>query len=75
MSPREWLVGFAITVVVAPLVAWAGIAYGRRTAKRNPSAAMALWMMMAFFKVDPPPPPKMERVSKSEEDAGDPPKT
>ena len=75
MGPRDWLVVLAIFVVAAPLAAWAGIAYGGRVAKKNPSAAMALWMMMSFFKVDPPPPPKIERVSKSEEDAGDPPTT
>jgi hypothetical protein len=74
MDLRDWTIAGAIMVVLLPLAAWAGIAFGTRTARRNPSAAMALWMLMSIFKVDPPPPPKLERVSKDEEGAGDPPK-
>jgi hypothetical protein len=74
MQPREWLIALAIMAVLLPLAAWAGIRYGARVARRNPSAAMALWMLMAMFKVDPPPPPRIERVSKDEEGAGEPPK-
>jgi hypothetical protein len=74
VAPKDWLIVLSILAVVGPLAAWAGTRYGFRVARRNPSAAMALWMMMSIFKVDPPPPPKLERVSKGEEGAGDPPK-
>ena len=71
MEPIWW--ALAAIVVAFPLAAWLGRTVGRRTARKNPGMAAALWMLSTFLKIDPPPPPKAERVRKSEEDAGDPP--
>lgn len=69
----RWLIGAALLVALALLAGWAGVALGRKAARRYPSLAMALWIFSTFLKIDPPPPPKAERVHKSEEDAGAPP--
>ena len=69
-----WL-GVALgLVVVLALAGWLGSTLGRKAARRFPAMAGALWMLSTFLKIDPPPPPKAERVTRSEEDAGAPPK-
>lgn len=69
-------IGLALgaAVVLIPLAAWLGLKAGRRTARKHPGAAAALWVLFSFLKLDPPPPPKAERILKDEEGAGDPPK-
>jgi hypothetical protein len=74
-ATQQWLIAGVIALVAFPLAAWAGIAYGKRVARKYPGAAIALHVFMGFFKLDPPPPPKAERVTRNEEDAGDPPIT
>lgn len=72
---RDWLIPLGAAFIVIPLIGWIGVVSGRYAAKKNPAMAASLWMLMAFFKVDPPPPPKAERVVRDEGAAGDPPKT
>ena len=69
-----WLTAAVVLAVAFALAGWLGLALGRKTARRFPAMAGALWMLSVFLKVDPPPPPKAERVTKGEEDAGAPPK-
>ncbi len=69
-----WLGAAAASLVVFVLAGWLGLALGRKTARRFPAMAGALWMLSSFLRLDPPPPPRAERITKSEEDAGDPPK-
>ena len=69
-----WLETAAALLVTFALAGWLGLSFGRRTARRFPAMAGALWMISTFLKIDPPPPPKAERVTRSEEDAGAPPK-
>jgi len=70
-----FVIPFAVFVVAVPLLGWLGLVLGKRTARKNPGFAAALWMLSTFLKIDPPPPPKAERVVKDEGAAGDPPKT
>ena len=72
--PLQTVLWILVGLAIAGAAGWAGIALGKRTARRHPSAAAALWMLSMFLKIDPPPPPKAERVSKPEEGAGAPPK-
>ena len=69
-----WLAVAIALVVVSVLAGWLGASLGRKTARNFPSVASALWILSTFLKIDPPPPPKAERITKSEEDAGAPPK-
>ncbi len=69
-----WLRVAVALVVVFLLAGWLGLALGRKAARSFPAMAGALWMLSTFLKLDPPPPPKAERITKSEEDAGAPPK-
>ena len=69
-----WLMVAAGLLVVLVLGGWLGATLGRKTARRFPAMASALWMLSTFLKIDPPPPPKAERVTRNEEDAGAPPK-
>ncbi len=69
-----WLRSAAALIVVCVLAGWVGRALGRKAARRYPAMAGALWLLSTFLKVDPPPPPKAERITRSEKDAGAPPK-
>ncbi len=69
-----WLATAIAVMAALALAGWLGLTMGRKTARRFPAMAGALWMISTFLKVDPPPPPKAERITRSEEDAGDPPK-
>jgi hypothetical protein len=69
-----WVLAVAALLVGAPAALWLGHRLGRKAARAFPGAAMALWVLNGFFRVDPPPPPKAERVHKGEEDAGAPPR-
>ena len=69
-----WLKVAAAMAVGFALAGWLGSTLGRKAARRYPAMAAALWMLSTFLKLDPPPPPKAERITKSEEDAGAPPK-
>jgi len=70
---EKWLFAAAALIVIAPVAVWIGHSLGRKAARVAPGMAAALWLLNAFFRLDPPPPPRAERVHKSEEDAGAPP--
>ncbi len=72
---NDLVIGLIALAIAAPLMAWLGIALGRKAAKRSPGFAAALWILSTFIKIDPPPPPKAERVVKDDGAAGDPPRT
>jgi hypothetical protein len=74
MSGSSVVFALALAAVLLPLAGWLGLRIGRRTARKHPGMAAALWVLSTFIKLDPPPPPKAERIVKDEEGAGDPPK-
>lgn len=74
MADASTWIALGAAVAVIPLAAWLGLTLGRRTARKHPGMAAALWVLSTFIKLDPPPPPKAERIIKDEETAGDPPK-
>ena len=69
-----WLAMAGALVAALVLAGVLGLTLGRKARRHYPALAGALWMLSTFLKIDPPPPPKAERITRSEEDAGAPPK-